>query len=390
MFLSMTMASIVEIANVNLLLQKYVIIFLTAMFVLVAGLRYETGVDWLVYTNMFRDTPAIDQITDSIGRSEIFSSVDYGYCLFISLVKYLGGSIQVVFLIISFASSLFLYKSLKTYSDGRVISMLLYFSLIFFILDMSGLRQGFALSIFFYALRYIQKREFLPYFGFMMLAASFHWSAYLLIPCYFIIYRRFSSISLIVIFVLSLCIFILKIGWLQFVFLKGLSGITNEFVVTKLFTYTTTFEAGRGLTANTIINILFYITTFIFAFYYRKHLELKNKYFNLFLNIYICQIVAYFALYEFIEMADRLRLYFLVANIVLLPGLVYLFTSVKERTLIFTYVFAFAFFSCKPYVLNSDVTIAYHPYQNYIIHKIFNLDSTGEERLKKHAEIHAQ
>jgi O-antigen ligase len=182
----------------------------------------------------------------------------------------------------------------------------------------------------------------------------------------------------------------LKIGWLQFVFVHIFSGFSNEFIASKIFTYTDTYESGRGFSANTIASIIFYVSTFILCLYYRLNLEGKNKYFNMFLNIYMCQVVSYFALYEFIEMADRLRLYFLIANLILLPSMVFVFISLKERVLIYTYLIAFAFFSCKPYVLNEQVTIAYHPYQNFIIYNLFDLKSTGAERLDEHARIHEE
>jgi hypothetical protein len=390
MFILICGASIIEICNFNSLFQKFVIGFITVMFILVAGLRYETGVDWRVYTSMFEDTPPINEISDPLGRVLIFSSIDYGYCIFISVVKSIHGSIQAVFFIISLIGSIFVYKSVKIYSDGRIMSMLLYFSLLFFILDMSGLRQGFALSIFFYSLQYVYKRKFWPYLVLLLLAGSFHWSAYLLIPLYFLISKRFSNLVLTCIFLISLSIFMLKIGWLQFVFVHIFSGFSNEFIASKIFTYTDTYESGRGFSANTIASIIFYVSTFILCLYYRLNLEGKNKYFNMFLNIYMCQVVSYFALYEFIEMADRLRLYFLIANLILLPSMVFVFISLKERVLIYTYLIAFAFFSCKPYVLNEQVTIAYHPYQNFIIYNLFDLKSTGAERLDEHARIHEE
>lgn len=390
MFVLICGASIMEIANVSSLFQRYAVVFITIMIIAVAGLRYETGVDWRVYTSMFEDTPPINEISDPLGRILIFSSVDYGYCMFISLVKLMHGSIQTVFFIISLVGSILVYKSVRIYSEGRIMSMLLYFSLLFFILDMSGLRQGFALSIFFYSLQYIYKRRFWPYLGLLLLAGSFHWSAYLLIPLYFVIFKRFSTPMLVCIFILSLSIFILRIGWLQFVFVHVFGGLSNEFIASKIFTYTDTYENGRSLSVNTLVSIFFYIATFVLFFYYRLNLEVRNKYFNIFLNIYLCQIIAYFALFEFIEMADRLRLYFLIANLTLLPSLIFVFIRLRERVFIYTYVLAFAFFSCKPYVLNEQVTIAYHPYQNLIIYKLLDLKSTGAERLDEHARIHEE
>ncbi|WP_172426649.1 EpsG family protein [Flavobacterium sp. ACN6] len=360
------------------------------LFLFIAGLRYETGVDWRIYTAMFESTPSIEEITDAYGRILIFSSPDYGYCLFISIIKYFNGSIQTVFFLISLVGYFFLYKSIVFFSQGKSTSLLLHFSLLFFILDMSGLRQGFALAVFFYSIKFVCERNFLKYLACIFFAASFHWSAYLLLPLYFVFRRRLSSISLIVFFCISLLIFFLKISWLGLIITKIVPLIGDFSIAARLVIYSNYNSANleRVLNANTIINVLFFIITFALLINYRKELEKKNNFFNIFFNIYIFQIFTFFCMYEFIEMADRLRLYFTISNLIILPSLVYLFYTRIDRIMVFTYVVVFAFFSCKPYILNLPTTIAYHPYQNYLIYQLFDLRSTGEERLNKHAEIH--
>lgn len=389
-FLLIAFFSILETINFE---ARFVRIFpkiIVLLFLLIAGLRYETGVDWKIYQSMFETTPGIDEITDPFGRVLIFSSLDYGYCLFISLIKYLGGSIQTVFFVVSLFGYYFLYKSVKYFSDGRSTSLLLHFSLFFFILDMSGLRQGFALTVFFYSIRFVYERKFIKYFLCLIFAASFHWSAYLLIPLYFVFTKKLPSLALIAFFGISLLIFFLKISWLGFMINKALPLIGDFGFAARLILYSNYNSANleRVLNANTIINVLFFIVTFFLLIYYRKHLEKQNAFFNIFFNIYILQIFAFFCMYEFIEMADRLRLYFTISNLIILPSIIYLFYSRTDRLMAFMYVGVFAFFSCKPYILNLPTTIAYHPYQNYLIYKWFNIESTGEERLKKHAEIH--
>lgn len=390
LFLLICLFTIFELINIEYKYQTYMTLFIVLIFVLVAGLRYETGVDWLVYEKMLETTPPITDITDDFGRVLIFSTPDYGYCLLMSIVKYFGGSIQVIFFITSCASMFFIYKGVNCYSESRIVSLLIYFSLFFFILDMSGLRQGFSLSVFFYSIKYIHQRKFWIYLAIILFAASFHWSAYLLIPVYFIAKRRFSSTSLIVFFCISLIIFFFNISWLEKTITAIFPSLESEVFAAKLLVYTTNdkFAEGRQLTANTIASILFYITTFAFCIFYRDRLEERNKYFYLFFNIYICQIFAFFCLYELIEMADRLRLYFLISNVVLFPSMIYLFQVKKERILAFTYAGVFAFFSCMPYILNAPTTIAYYPYQNYVIYKMFNIESTGPQRLQKHSELH--
>ena len=158
-FLIIVLLSFLEILNLKKYISKSFPIIILVLLLFIAGLRYETGVDWRVYSSMFDSTVPIDEITNSLGKDLIFSSPDYGYCLLISIVKYFGGSIQTVFFIVSFITYLFLYKAISFFSVEKSTSLLIYFSLLFFVLDMSGLRQSLALSIFFYSIKYIYNKN---------------------------------------------------------------------------------------------------------------------------------------------------------------------------------------------------------------------------------------
>lgn len=388
-FLIIVFFSSLEILGLEEEVSRYFPWIVLLILLVIAGFRYETGVDWRIYASMFQTTAPIDEITTPLGRELIFSTPDYGYCLLISIVKYFGGSIQTVFFIISLITYIFLYKSIVFFSEGKTTSLLIYFSLLFFVLDMSGMRQSLALSMFFYALRFIYNRNLLKFTLLILVAASFHWSAYLLFLLYFIIRRYFSTKALIAFFILSLAIYVLKVTWFSIIIEKIAPLLGDLVFATKLLFYSRNdaAEAGRAMNLNTILNIVFYIGTFSLLLYYRPQLEKSSPYFNLFLNIYICQIFTFFFLFEFAEMSERLRLYLMISNIVLLPSLIFLFDFNAERVLIFTYVLGFAFFSCKPYILNAPTTISYHPYQNFIIYETFHLQSTGEQRLDEQAEL---
>lgn len=379
-----------ELSNVERTVRNISRVSIVLMFIFLAGLRFETGVDWYLYTQMFNDTPPIDQITSKFEREAIFSTFDYGYCILISTVKFLGGGIQTVFLLVSMATSIFLYKGLKIYTEYNTLSLLLYYSLLFFILDMSGLRQGLALSIFLYAVQFLVKRAFWQYFLWIMIAAAFHWSAYILLLLYPFINKRFSSITLAGTFLFSLVIYFLNIKWLEPIIIMIFPSLENALLASKLMAYTAndTFSAARALNLRTILTSVFFISFLSFFIYYRKRMEEKYPYFNIFLNIYVLQIFVFYGLYEFTEMADRLKLYMLISTVVLLPYAAYYFRSFYLRSVVATYVFIFSIFSCQAYVLEAPTTIAYHPYQNYILYYFIGEEkSTGEQRLNKHAQF---
>ncbi len=390
LFIFFAILGTLDSASVSTRLRYKAAVGITIIFILMAGLKYETGVDWLAYSYLFDETPPIDQITSDIGRKQILGSLDLGYSILNSVIKYLGGSIQTIFFIMSLATSYFLIKAMKIYTDFLITGLLIYYSMAFFILDMSGIRQAFALSIFLYSLQFVYNRKALPYFLWIIFAALFHWSAMLFLPLYWILQRRIHTWGLITFFCFSICLFLLNIKWMENIFLTIFPQMQNDLLAGKLLVYTTNtaFSSERQLNTTTVINILLNIVIFFVLIKNRKRLEEAYPYFNLFLNIFMLQMFAYFCLYEFLEIAERMRLYFLVANFILLPYVIGIHKNVAKRLAVSSAIVLYSFLYAHSFLLESLTTVAYHPYQNYILYKVFQKESTGMERLRQHEAFH--
>ncbi|HRO42879.1 MAG TPA: EpsG family protein [Flavipsychrobacter sp.] len=389
LFLVIFSLSLLEALQIAFI-RKTAPLIVCALFFITAGFRYETGVDWMTYSMIFKRTAPVSEIGTIIGREKIFIEPDLGYILLASIVKWLGGGIQTIFLIISFLTSVFIYKSLKKYAKNATLSLLLYYCLIFFFLDMSGMRQGLSLAIFFYSLSFVYERRFVPFILCIFLAALFHWSSIMLIPLYFVLQAKLRNWFVLSSVFLSLLMFFLNIKWLTSIVVFLLPYLTgNSSLIGKAIVYTTeeSFASGWKVNLSMILNVVFSIIMLLLLLIFRKRLSVRFRYYNLFLNVYVLQLLIYFSFSELLEVAERMKLYFVIGNIVLLPYLIGTVRRLSLKVGVTVLIALYGAIGSRAYLLERPATIAYHPYQNYIVYKALDLRSTGKERLKEHYRI---
>jgi hypothetical protein len=159
----------------NRIFEKIAIIFL----IIVAGLRYNTGRDYLNYYQIY------DWIKEGGERFEVG---------FYYLFKILGGldlSYQFSLFLISVFVTLTVYYTLIKPIPIRYRYVSLFFFLIIYenyfnIVANSLVRQSISVAIFIIAVQYIIKKNFISYFLMILLGAMFHLSAILMLPFYFV------------------------------------------------------------------------------------------------------------------------------------------------------------------------------------------------------------
>jgi hypothetical protein len=346
----------------------------------VAGFRYETGIDWLQYTTNFNQLKSFKDIN----VSNIFSRTEVGFFMLSTLIKSLGFDVQCLFVVMQLLISFFLWKTLKYFTDYKLLALLIYFSLLFFHLDMNLMRQALAVSIFFYSLKYIAQKNLIKYILFIFFGFLFHWSIIIFLPLYFFINKRYSTVLLSLLVVCFVLFYILHLKTGNLIYnLSDLFFGKNSNITYKVSYYTSNslFSINRIFSVGSILNIVIIIFTLTF----RKKLEIVMPNFNLFLNLMIIQLFFYFVLYEYIEFSGRLRFYTLIAYILILPYFIKVFNPLVDRIIVYFVIVLYCFSYANIYLIgNNQQTISYHPYQNYIVYKLTNKKSDGKERLNKY------
>lgn len=173
--------------------------------ILLMGFRYDVGIDYLTYESWFYDEHNGNKF------EWIYNSLNY-------LVYISTGEFAVFTLLIAIITNYFIYKGLKAWNLNNyylILAIFIYVSSIYF--DFANMmRQGVAVSIFFYASNFIVKRDYKKYFFLVFLAMGFHFSSIILIPLYFI--RRTSFNLLIYISLIIVCYYLAYTKFAQIIF----------------------------------------------------------------------------------------------------------------------------------------------------------------------------
>lgn len=348
------------------------------MLICIAGLRYETGGDWDTYTMLFKHFPTFSQL---IGRPAVFADVpvEEGFVLLSAFIKSLGGTVQHLFFVVTTINILLITSALHKYTKYPVMALLCYYCILYFQLEMIYIRQATAVALCFFALQYIEPRRIVPYLVFILLACTFHRVAALMIPLYFIMHRRIPSWVYLTAVGVGAVLMLAGIPWIQTIFLT-VAGWFGENYANKAETYTENamFAVNRGLSIGFVLNLAMLVVLMFF----KKQID-ERPHGTVMLNMFAASLLLYYYCFELVEVSNRVRLFFLIGIIALLPMVLEALPLFIERLAGLIIIALYCFSFSRGIFLEVPQAAAYNPYQNYIEYKIHPRPSTGKQRLEQ-------
>lgn len=157
------------------------------LFTMVFGLRYGVGIDYNNYYEIFSDTEGYPSFLLLI-ENERF---EIGFSLIIYLCHLLHAPVWFFFTILAFLQIWLLHKAFCC--EGNIL-IYIYATLIFTGFCMYGfmniIRHDIAFCFFLYSLKFIKEKKLIKYWLCCLLALSFHHSALIIFPLYFIWVHR--------------------------------------------------------------------------------------------------------------------------------------------------------------------------------------------------------
>ena len=368
--------SILEVSNIDNGSKRILIIFTSLILILVAGLRYETGGDWNIYENIFHKIKPIGEIA---AGAKTYSGIELGFVLFCSVIKQLGGNIQTVFFLITLLNIILITKSLMRYTKYVIFGLFVYYSILYFALEMLYTRQAIAVAISFFSLAYIKERKIIKYLLLIILAAFFHRMALVMIPLYFILNIRFSSVFLIVLFSIGCIFMIFQIPWMKGIFLSISMFLGDDFSNRALYYLSEErYSIARVISIGFVLNILLFVLILLF----KNKIE-KKEYGTIFINMFVLSLLIYCFGYELIEVGNRFRFFFFIGIIVIFPYITESLILYPNKLLFILLLSSYCFLYNRAIFLEKPEAVAYNPYQNYLIYKWNDKESTGKKRLKE-------
>lgn len=348
------------------------------MLICIAGLRYETGGDWDTYTMLFNHFPTFSQL---IGRPAVFADVpvEEGFVLLSAFIKSLGGTVQHLFFVVTFINITLIACAARKYTQYPVVALLCYYGILYFNLEMIYIRQAMAVALCFFALQYIEPRRIVPYLVFILLACTFHRVAALMIPLYFIMHRRIPSLVYLTAVGVGAVLMLAGIPWIQTIFLT-VAGWLGENYADKAETYTENamFAVNRGLSIGFVLNLAMLVVLMFF----KKQID-ERPHGTVMLNMFAASLLLYYYCFELVEVSNRVRLFFLIGIIALLPMVLEALPLFIERLAGLIVIALYCFSFSRGIFLEVPQAAAYNPYQNYIEYKIHPRPSTGKQRLEQ-------
>lgn len=350
----------------------------TLMLIGIAGLRYETGGDWPTYALLFDSFPSFSRL---IGCPAEFKeiNVEEGFVLLCALVKSLGGTVQHLFFVVTTINILLIVSALPKYTKYPVVALLCYYGILYFQLEMIYIRQATAVALSFFALQYIEPRKIVRYMLVIGIACTFHRVAALMIPLYFLLNRKLPVWLYLAVIGVGAVVMARGIPWIEKIFLAA-AGLLGENYEDKaeLYTESALFAVNRGISIGFVLNLAILV---VVMFFKEKIDALPNG--TIMLNMFALSLVLYYYCFELVEVSNRVRLFFNIGIIALLPMVLAVLPLFLER-LAGLFVIALYCFSFSRFIfLEKPQAAAYNPYQNYIEYKIHPRPSTGKQRLEQ-------
>lgn len=285
--------------------------YMVAFFILFcfAAFRGNGDYDYFAYIQYSRYVTSLgDVFRNSIPMEIGFRAISY-------FVNILGVHQQFVIMIMNFISLACIYKFILKYSPDRIFSVLLFLPL-YFQYDMHGARAAVAIGIGTLSAQYLYDKKVLKYLAIVFLASTFHKSALILIPMYFIGNIKVDK----VLGILSILVLTLLTRFVSFskIILVLLNLLSLDTLAYKFGSYMQSIRFGYAFKLydpRFILVVGIYVVATII-------LDKSDKLQNLFINYVWVNALLMIIFHEHTVFVTRLTAYFNIYTIILIPYIV--------------------------------------------------------------------
>lgn len=187
--------------------QRYALVAMLTFLALFVGVADMLGgYDRYIYAELFDDTA--DMVSDGIYDFRLSPVADlypkeYGYQIYNVLVGAITDNRYIFIFITTCVIYVLLYHSIKDYCNNYPFAVILFLGLWFFF-SFTYLRQVMGATIAWLSVRYIIQRDWKRFLLVWFIAWSFHNSALILLPMYFVPVRKFEKKKVIYVMLATL------------------------------------------------------------------------------------------------------------------------------------------------------------------------------------------
>lgn len=325
------------------------VILVILSFSFIMGARYGVGTDYFNYLNIYNHSYLIKErelgfrlIAEFLAKNKLHFSWFFGVFAFI----------QMTFLYYAFDKERYLYPH---------FSFLLIFGA-YFVPFVNVIRQGVALAIFIFSVKFIDKREFWRYLFWVSIAVLFHKSAVFVLPLYFLLRsgKDFFPSRVLQVFMIACSYLALKLIYstqiLSSIFLPLESFLElfeyNQYSIENLLAEKNLSVVGSGM--GFILMII--IDLWIVFFSNQLKLFYNSRRFTIFYNLYFIGVITRI-LFSFSFILLRPFLYFTFVKMIILAYFIhFLWKNIKQKNMLVSLILTLFLvtLSFVPFVINGE------------------------------------
>ncbi len=317
-------------------LKKQIIFSFCIFFVILGGIRWNTGTDWYSYLYGFELSQDLDFVLNSPYSFEV------GFGLLNYIVNQTFGSYSAFLFIFTFITIFLNYRVIthKYFIATSLFSFFLFYCST--IGNIVATRQALAVALTLYSIIFIIERKFIKFLILVLCATLIHRSAIIFLPAYYLFDMDLSQKKLTLIYLSGMLtgIILLKmtdIG-LNIPLLSNINFLNSY--KDKIESYNEIGQVTYGAINSFTINVLGYLKSFFIMIPMLYMHKDRNNIYTKLLTLVVFGSVIYFTLGAVSSEFKRLNAYYDAINILLLP---YFISLIKDKKIRYFLIFLFSF-----------------------------------------------
>lgn len=335
--------------------------FVIAFMVILIGFRDWVGADFGPYRQMFfqfgEHTPYW-LVYSKAFFSDANLEVEWLYVLIGKYIYDLNSPFYMMTFAMAVLSLPIKYLTFENTVVYPSLAMLLYMFPSYFTGDGGQMRQGAAMGITIFSFIFIKKRQLLWFIAMMYIAYSFHKSAVIFLPAYWLVKIPTNSRHIALAIITSIILSPFKI----YLYISLLEGIAPAEVYEGYSAYETVEVEGTGsLIRFTDLICIMYA---YFLITYDKEACEKIAYYEYIRNLGVIGICMYFIFRESAIFSGRLAAYYIVFMTMVLPNIIAAIKNVKTRNFAHLFTIGFVIFYYFVYAIMQAPRAGYN-WQRY-------------------------
>lgn len=257
---------------------------------------------------------------------------DWGFSLFQYWLYTISTDPQLLIIVTSIITNLLNVLGFYFYKSYFELQIYMFITSGYYIVTMNGIRQSMAAAFLFVFCKLIEKEKLMQYSIVVLIASTFHQSALIMIPLYFIVRSKAWSKTTLSIIIVS-CI--------GFIFFSQLFPVLLEILQDTNYGYYA--EHTADMQGSSFMRVIVNMVPVVLAYLKRKELNEKWSNSNIFINFAIINVIfTAFGMYNWIF--NRFTIYFQLYNFVLIPYIIKNCFQGKEKRLMYLLLLICYFF----------------------------------------------